>query len=435
MNIHIRIIEIILQSIQYRNKELLLELIKAELTSSCGYLTGLAMMVNPKKYHSIHKLFNRVKFDYVAIQIEIILMILLFFKIDKISISIDDSIVYRSRKKKVPRGHKQFDHANKANRSSYVFGQKWLAFGLIITIGNITMTLPLFIYLVKPKKNLISTTILILGKMKRVIDKRELTIKVEILTDSWFARERLILKAKHKYGFSIITMARKDLAIYKLPPFRRKGTKGRPKIKGKRIQPQLKDLKKKRTLNIYNREVKVQYKEAICKARFLKYETIKTVWVKFDDSKSMRLIISTDTKLSGEEIIKRYAKRWDIEPMFNELKNRFKFKDIMMHTSRSYYQFLYFKIWCFIIIKLSSINFKLTIIDYIEEFLPWRVHCKKGVTITAGSTQLALRSVFTTLHIGLFFPKVNETIEADCVNGEFIGVGVDERSGMIGEFV
>ena len=435
MHIHIRIIEIILQSIQYRNKELLLELIKAELTSSCGYLSELAMMVNPKKYHSIHKLFNRVKFDYIAIQIKIILMILSFFKIDKVSISIDDSIVYRSRKKKVPNGHKQFDHANKANRSSYVYGQKWLAFGLIITIGTITVTLPLFIYLVKPKKNLISTTIVILAKIKRVIDKKGLNIEVEILTDSWFARERLILRAKNKYRFSIITMARKDLAIYKLPPFRRKGTKGRPKIKGKRIRPKLEDLKKKRTLNIYNREVKVQYKEAICKARFLKYETIKAVWVRFDDSKSMRLIISTDTKLSGEEIIKRYAKRWDIESMFNELKNRFKFKDIMMHTSRSYYQFLYFKIWCFIIIKLSSITFKQTIVDYIEEFLPWRVHCKKGVTVTAGSTQLALRSIFSTLHIGLFPPKVDETIEADCVNKEFMGFGVDERGEMVEGFV
>jgi hypothetical protein len=435
MHIHIRIIEIILQSIQYRNKELLLELIKAELTSSCGYLSELAMMVNPKKYHSIHKLFNRVKFDYIAIQIKIILMILSFFKIDKVSISIDDSIVYRSRKKKVPNGHKQFDHANKANRSSYVYGQKWLAFGLIITIGTITVTLPLFIYLVKPKKNLISTTIVILAKIKRVIDKKGLNIEVEILTDSWFARERLILRAKNKYRFSIITMARKDLAIYKLPPFRRKGTKGRPKIKGKRIRPKLEDLKKKRTLNIYNREVKVQYKEAICKARFLKYETIKAVWVRFDDSKSMRLMISTDTKLSGEEIIKRYAKRWDIESMFNELKNRFKFKDIMMHTSRSYYQFLYFKIWCFIIIKLSSITFKQTIVDYIEEFLPWRVHCKKGVTVTAGSTQLALRSIFSTLHIGLFSPKVDETIEADCVNKEFMGFGVDERGEMVEGFV
>jgi len=33
------------------------------------------MMVNPKQYHSIHKLFSRVKFDFVLIQIKIIIAI------------------------------------------------------------------------------------------------------------------------------------------------------------------------------------------------------------------------------------------------------------------------------------------------------------------------------------------------------------------------
>jgi len=432
MDIQIRIITIILQSIQYRNKELLLNLIKAELIISGGYLTELAMMVNPKKYHSIHKLFNRARFDYIAIQIEIIMAIVLFFKIAKISISIDDSIVYRSRKKKVPHGDKQFDHAKKANRSSFVFGQKWLAFGLIITIGGVAITIPLFIYLVEPKKNLISTTVIILAKIKRVMDKRGLEIEVEIITDSWFAREKLILRAKQKYGFSVITMARKDLALYYLPPFRRRKTKGRPKKKGKRIKPELKDLKKERRVHIYNREVKIQYKEAICKAKFLKYERVKAVWVRFDESKSMHLIISTNEKLSGEEIIKRYAKRWDIEPMFNELKNYFRFKDIMMHTTQSYYQFLYFKIWCFIIIKLSSIHFKKQIIDYIKEMLPWRVHHEKGVVVTAGSTKLALRRVFSTLHIGLFFPKVYKNIGGDYVNIDFMGFGLGGEYDLTG---
>ncbi len=83
----------------------------------------------------------------------------------------------------------------------------------------------------------------------------------------------------------------------------------------------------------------------------------------------MRLVIAIDTTLTAEEIIKKYAKRWDIEPMFNELKNHFKFKDIMMYAIQSYYQFLYFKIWCFII-KLSSTHFKRIITDYIEDFLP-----------------------------------------------------------------
>ncbi len=303
---------------------------------------------------------------------------------------------------------------------------------MIIRIGESrTITLPLYIYLVKPKQNLISTTVVILAKIKRVIDKKGLNIEIEILTDSWFARERLILRAIHKYGFSVITMARKDLAIYKLPPIRRK-RRGRPKKKGKRIKPELNDLKKERTLNIYNRIVKVQYKEAICKARFLKYETVKAVWVRFDESQSMRLIISSDIKLSGEEIIKRYAKRWDIESMFNELKNRFRFKDIMMHNSQSYYQFLSFKIWCFIVIKLSSIEFKITIMDYIRDYLPWRVHHEKGITVTAGSTQLALRRVFATLHISMFFPKVDKNIDGDFENNDFLGFSLIEGHEMTG---
>ncbi len=118
--------------------------------------------------------------------------------------------------------------------------------------------------------------------------------------------------------------------------------------------------------------------------------------------------------------------------MFNELKNRFRFKDIMMHTQKSYYKFLYFKLWCFIILKLSSIQFKQTIIDYIKESLPWRVHYKNGVTVTTGSTQLALRRVFGTLHIGLFFPKVDKSIDGDFVNNEFEGFLLDNGYEMTG---
>lgn len=387
---------------------MLLELIKAELMGSCSYLTQLAMKVNPNQYHTIHKLFNRVRFDIVAIQIAIITFIIQAFGIVKLSISIDDTIVYRSRNKKVPRGHKQFDHANKANRSSYVFGQRWLAFGLGIEIGGVKVTLPLFIYLVKPDKNLISTAAIVIAKIKRVIERKKLLLEVTILTDSWFARKRLTLRAK-RCGFRVITMARRDTALYKLPPYKRRKAKGRPKIKGKRIEPTMEGLKKESHLQLYGKEVKVRYKQAICKARFLEYETIKAVWVAFDDATSMRLLISTDTSLGAEDIIKQYATRWDIEPMFNTLKNRFKFKDIMMHTTNSYYQFLYFKLWCYIIIKLASIESKETIVAYIKKMLPWRVHFKKGVTLSAGSTQLALQSVFNTLDISMFFPKVKKS--------------------------
>ena len=92
--------------------------------------------------------------------------------------------------------------------------------------------------------------------------------------------------------------------------------------------------------------------------------------------------------------------------MFNELKNRFRFKDIMLHTPKNYYQFFYFKIWCFIIIKVSSINFEDKIIAYVKEMLPWRVLKDGYVKITAGVTKLSLETIFSTLQIEAFSPKV-----------------------------
>jgi len=184
-------------------------------------------------------------------------------------------------------------------------------------------------------------------------------------------------------------------------------------------------LKKEAILSIYGKKVKVHYKQAIVKARFLKYETVKVVWVKFDERQSLRLLISTDTTLKGEEIIQHYAPRWDIESMFNQLKNRFRFKDIMMHSPRTYYQFLYFKIWCFLIIKLSSIQLKQSVIDYIKKYLPWRVHHEKGIIVTAGSTQLALQNFFSTLHIDLFPPKVDKNMNCDYTNNIFLGFWLD----------
>ena len=70
--------------------------------------------------------------------------------------------------------------------------------------------------------------------------------------------------------------------------------------------------------------------------------------------------------------------------------------------------------------------------DYIKESLPWRVHYKNGVTITAGSTQLALRRVFATLHIDLFFPKVDKNIDENFVNNEFVDFKLDGEYEMTG---
>ena len=64
------------------------------------------MKVNPKKYHNIQKLFSRVKFNYVTIQIEIIIAIIFFSNILRMLkgvLNVRSFVMFGSR----PRLHRQ----------------------------------------------------------------------------------------------------------------------------------------------------------------------------------------------------------------------------------------------------------------------------------------------------------------------------------------
>ena len=409
MELYRIIVVIILQNIQYKNKQLVLDMLKAELLNNFGYITELATVVNPKSYHSIQKVFYRQIFNIVKIQIKIIVAIMKYYNIEFIRIAIDDTFVYRSRKKKVPNGGEQYDHSNKANRKAHIYGQKWLAIIIVLNINGFQISLPLWIHLVKPKRNMITTTTVILQEIRKIMDREGLKdLKVEIVMDSWFAKKRLITRVLERCKFSVISMARVDTVCREeLKPLAagEKRKPGRPKTKGEKIVVKIEDLVEKLTLKLYSKSVEIKYVSKICKADFLGGMEILAIWISFDGG-GMRFMLSTDTTLSVAEILKRYEQRWSIENMFNELKNNFRFKDIMVHQIATYYQFFYFKIWCYTIIKLTSTTNINKIKEYVREMLPWRVQNDKSIKITAGITKLAMKSFFSSLEISEVLPKM-----------------------------
>ncbi len=123
---------------------------------------------------------------------------------------------------------------------------------------------------------------------------------------------------------TVIGQARIDTALYKRP--RQKKGRGRPRKYGtKYTKAVIKKLPlNKEQLKLYRREQKVNYRTAVAKARFLGGQLVRFVGCEFEDDKGKkrpRLLLSTDTELSGLEVILAYEKRWCIEPMFNQLKN------------------------------------------------------------------------------------------------------------------
>ena len=91
----------------------------------------------------------------------------------------------------------------------------------------------------------------------------------------------------------------------------------------------------KEQLKLYGRDQKVNYRTAVAKARFLDGQLVRFVWCEFEDDKGKkrpRLLLSTDTNLSGLDVILTYEKRWCIEPMFNQLKNAWGMKQAWQQT-------------------------------------------------------------------------------------------------------
>ena len=127
-------------------------------------------------------------------------------------------------------------------------------------------------------------------------------------------------------GLDVIGQARKDTALFHTPE--RTGKRGRPRKYGERVTAgwiaSLPEVRQQFT--VYGKTQKVHYRSAIVLARFLKGKAVRVVWSQLEKEDGTRtqqcLLLSTDITLSGARIILGYGRRWSIEDLFNQPKNR-----------------------------------------------------------------------------------------------------------------
>lgn len=414
------LIYVIIESISYRNKEVIFQVIIELIRSKSGHVTKLIKASNDFHYSVIYKFIERSKWNAITVHQKFILAVIKIFDIREITFIIDDSIIYRSRKKKTVKGAYLYDHSNKSNRSRYVWGQNILLMAAVINIAQKEIALPVIIHLLSytpnSKSNKISSSVKMISIVKHFFKEHNLTFdEITVTFDSFFAKKRLVSSTARggdsNNDFRSIFQVRRDAALFSLPPQNAKVKRGRKRIYGKRISiNKFSQLNKQYTLSLYGRLQTVRLKEFTCKARFLKGQTVKAVYCRLASSKKINLYISTDLTLSAVDILKLYEKRWKIEPLFNELKNIFSFKDIWMQTVNSYQKFLHLKLWAFIITQLASLNNSASIEIFAKSNLPWRFRKNNKLTITNGITQLAMAEFLRLLSFSSFISKVSNII-------------------------
>ncbi|WP_293716361.1 hypothetical protein [Thiolapillus sp.] len=80
-------------------------------------------------------------------------------------------------------------------------------------------------------------------------------------------------------------------------------------------------------------------------AHFLGGRLVRVVWCEFKSEsghwKKAHLLLSTDAKLTPEQIIEAYGERWSIESMFNQLKLSRGLKEAWQQTRQTLHRWVH----------------------------------------------------------------------------------------------
>jgi hypothetical protein len=217
---------------------------------------------------------------------------------------VDDTIIQKSGKK-IPGCAWHRDHAQKA----YVFGHQWVLFALLYK----DFLLPLWAKLYHPKGTKgcgpFQTKITMAKRMLQTF-RLPIPCKVYLLADSWYWAKELAQLCR-KYGYHMISQLKTTSVVF---------------MNGKKTKvTTLSDISSAyREVSVFiygkNKTLKI--------ARFVGIiqglGKVAVVVVK-EKRKKASYLVSTNLHLSALDIVKYYAKRWKIEQMIKDLKQRLGF--------------------------------------------------------------------------------------------------------------
>lgn len=380
------------------------ELLIGAIISGSGHVTEALLAVGHQKHFSTYYwLIDHATWSWLKVAKQLIRLIVRCFPRLEWNLIVDDFICPRASKK-APEAKYHHEHSRKPNRPNYIWGQQWVALGLSLTWGKMCVALPLILRLHKEIGNGTKLTTA-RGLVRAVLASFRKTgeEKIRCLVDAWYMKGPFVLPLL-KRGVHVIGQVRKDTALFKEPPTPSKKKRGRRKKYGNQLTPRRvgKLPIRKAKIKAYGGRQEVQYRATKCLARFLNGRPVLAVWCKYPEQKDWMLILSTDLMLTPEQIIKLYARRWKIEPMFNEIKHSYGVADAWEQTGPNLHR------WVSMLSIAYSLTRMLSVLASAQKnrgFVPL-VQWRANRPVTAGLIRMGLQLFFRQFSfVQLWEPK------------------------------
>ena len=315
----------LLTAVPSRSRATFVELLCGSLISPEGWVTrAISAITRGRHWTTYYKLLERGSLRTLRIARTLFELVDSVLPEAILNLVVDDTLVPR-QSETAPGSAIRHDHAKKTNRPQFLQAQCWVTLGVsVLGSGGRKYVLPVvsrLVPVVGNRNKLIIALALIRGLAPAMRNK-----PVRILFDAWFMRARLVLPLLSR-KMRVIGQARRDTALFLAPVVVLKPKRGRPRTYGAKMTPDtilalpVTELK----LTLYGKEQLIRLRTVLAMARFLKGTPVRAVWCSFYDAdksgwSKARLLLATETELCAEEILRLYARRWGIEPLFHSLK-------------------------------------------------------------------------------------------------------------------
>lgn len=385
----------LLVAIPIRSRATFVELLCACLVSPEGWVSrAIGAICRRRHWTTYDKLIERGSICTVPLARALFALVPSILPAQTLNLVVDDTLVPR-HSNSAPGCAIRHDHSRKTNRPEYLLSQCWVTLGVSgLGIGQAQLVLPMLSRLV-PATGTRTKLRIALALVRALVPLAPVPMRV--LFDSWFMRARPVLPLL-KRKFHVIGQARHDTAVFLPPVAEPRPRRGRPRTYGQRLTPAMIAALPTTMLSLflYGKEQTVRLRAVVALARFLKATPVQAVWCElFDPEKNTwskpRLLLATETGLSAESIVRLYARRWGIEPLFHNLKRWWGVANLWQQSRKA------LELWMQIRSTAWTLAQLLVLVAEdrfpIQAIAPWRSH----QPLTAGLIAQWLRIEFTGL--------------------------------------
>jgi len=379
-----------------------IELVVGALLSQRGWVTTAYLAIAAQRHWtSYYKWLQQGRWSWRRLGQYLAVLLRCSFRRRVWYLVVDDSLNCRASPQAPSRG-RHYNHSRKVNRPQFLQGQCWVLLAVVLSRGRrYCRAIPLLARLQRTVGN--RSKLRAASVLLRAVGAIFQDCHVRVLLDCWYMRCKVIQYAQ-AWGFAVIGQVRRDTALYALPVevvvVSGQRRRGRPRVYGLKYTPERVAVLPERRVRLwlYGKWQWVRYRSAPVKARFLKGQVVRLVWVQFEAEDGTlgvtRLLLATEADLRPEVILKAYARRWPIEPLFNQLRHGWGWLDAWQQSRQVLARWVQLVFVAYALAQLLVLKGG-DHLAALTQLTPWR----QDRPITAGLVRLALQRLLSQVNL------------------------------------